>query len=79
MQRLTPPSTLRCAGRLPEEALDLCEVEPLRQEDPDSTVWVPDELQVFFQSSVGSTLSVDLRHVLLSMSGRTAEQAQAGL
>ena len=48
VQCLTPPSTLRRAGRLPEDALDLCEVEPLRQEDPDSAVWVPDELQVRF-------------------------------
>jgi hypothetical protein len=37
-----------CAGKLPAEALDLCEVEPLRQEDPGSAVWVPDELQVRF-------------------------------
>jgi hypothetical protein len=48
VQSLTLPSTLRRAGRLPEEALDLCEVEPLRQEDPGSAVWVPDELQVSF-------------------------------
>ena len=59
----TLPSTLRCAGRLPEEALDLCEVEPLRQEDPDSTVWVPDELQVGFRFKLGGTLSVALRHL----------------
>ncbi|PSC75282.1 chaperone -like [Micractinium conductrix] len=32
------------ARRLPEEALDLCEVEPLRQEEAGSDRWVPDEL-----------------------------------
>ncbi len=32
------------AGSLPEEALDLCEVEPLRREEPGSARWVPDEL-----------------------------------
>ncbi|GAB4816886.1 hypothetical protein N2152v2_003932 [Parachlorella kessleri] len=30
--------------RLPPESLDLCEVEPLRQEEPDSDRWIPDEL-----------------------------------
>ena len=34
------------AAALPEDALDLCEVEPLRQEEADSTTWIPDELQV---------------------------------
>ena len=32
------------AKRLPPEALDLCEVEPLRQEEGGSQRWVPDEL-----------------------------------
>lgn len=32
------------AARLPEGVLDLCEVEPLRQQEPGSTCWVPDEL-----------------------------------
>jgi hypothetical protein len=32
------------AARLPPEALDLCEVEPLRQEAPGSSRWIPDEL-----------------------------------
>jgi hypothetical protein len=32
------------AGTLPAEALDLCEVEPLRREEPGSARWVPDEL-----------------------------------
>ena len=31
-------------GSLPEDALDLCEVEPLRREEPGSARWVPDEL-----------------------------------
>ena len=32
------------AARLPPEALQLCEVEPLRQEVPGSGRWIPDEL-----------------------------------
>ena len=27
------------AGKLPEDQLDLCEIEPLRQEEPGSTRW----------------------------------------
>ncbi|KAL0035404.1 hypothetical protein WJX77_005166 [Trebouxia sp. C0004] len=34
------------AKKLPAEALGLCEVEPLRQEEPDSDRWIPDELGV---------------------------------
>ena len=29
------------AAKLPEQALDLCEIEPLRQEEAGSTRWVP--------------------------------------
>ncbi|PRW59130.1 dnaJ-like protein subfamily B member 5-like [Chlorella sorokiniana] len=32
------------AAKLPQQVLDLCEIEPLRQEEPGSTRWVPDEL-----------------------------------
>lgn len=32
------------AGRLPEDQLDLCEVEPLQQEEPESDRWVVDQL-----------------------------------
>ncbi|KAI3438697.1 hypothetical protein D9Q98_001117 [Chlorella vulgaris] len=32
------------AKKLPEEVLDICEVEPLRQEEADSDRWIPDEL-----------------------------------
>lgn len=39
------------AGKLPEGALDLCEVEPLRQDEAGSSVWIPDELQVRAQVS----------------------------
>lgn len=34
------------AKRLPPEALSLCEVEPLRQEESGSERWVPDDLGV---------------------------------
>lgn len=39
------------AGKLPEGALGLCEVEPLRQDEAGSSVWIPDELQVRAQVS----------------------------
>lgn len=32
------------ARTLPAELLDVCEVEPLRQREPDGAVWVPDDL-----------------------------------
>ncbi|KAK9817937.1 hypothetical protein WJX72_004542 [[Myrmecia] bisecta] len=34
------------AAKLSADVLDLCEVEPMRQEDPDSNRWIPDELGV---------------------------------
>ncbi|KAK9804086.1 hypothetical protein WJX73_005526 [Symbiochloris irregularis] len=32
------------AKKLPPEQLDLCEVEPLQQQEPDSNLWIPDQL-----------------------------------
>jgi hypothetical protein len=68
------------AGRLPEDALDLCEVEPLRQEEPDSSVWVPDELQVHFSICSWQRTAASVRHAgVHRVSGWASEEEDAGL
>lgn len=34
------------AETLPLDTLDLCEVEPMRQQESGSNIWIPDELSV---------------------------------
>jgi hypothetical protein len=46
------------AARLPPEALDLCEVEPLRQEEAGSQNWVKDELSPSAYPRLGSLIPI---------------------